>query len=58
MSFAPREVYEIEFAKFFRKNVTLMASVYPDPRVDFPLAVELLERKRFDCEGASRTHGL
>ncbi|CAE7604784.1 ydjJ [Symbiodinium natans] len=40
-----------QFAKFFRKNVTLMSSVIPDPGVDFPEAVELLERGSFSTEG-------
>ncbi|CAK9093944.1 Uncharacterized zinc-type alcohol dehydrogenase-like protein YdjJ [Durusdinium trenchii] len=44
-------VYNFHYGKFFRKNVTLMASVFPDPGVDFPAAVELLETGRFDTEG-------
>eukprot|EP00435_Cladocopium_sp_Y103_P067313 s104_g29.t2 len=44
-------VYHFHFEKFFRKNVVLMASVYPDPGVDFPEAVDLLERGQFNTEG-------
>lgn len=44
-------VYHFHFEKFSRKNVVLMASVYPDPGVDFPEAVELLEQGQFDTEG-------
>ena len=68
------EVYgTFQFAKFFRKNVTLMSSVIPDPGstchsskhegslgsqrsaegVDFPQAVELIERGSFSTEGLS-----
>eukprot|EP00434_Breviolum_minutum_P014459 symbB.v1.2.012750.t1/scaffold886.1/size155167/6 len=45
------QVYSFHFEKFFRKNVLLMASVFPDPGVDFPEAVELLERGQFNTEG-------
>jgi len=39
------------FSKFFRKNVNLMASVIPDPGVDFPDAVKLIEQGQFSTEG-------
>ncbi|CAJ1340195.1 unnamed protein product [Effrenium voratum] len=44
-------VYMFQYAKFFRKNATLVASVIPDPGVDFPEAVELVEQGRFSTEG-------
>ncbi|CAE7181604.1 tdh [Symbiodinium pilosum] len=44
-----------QFAKFFRKNVTLMSSVIPDPGVDFPQAVDLIERGSFSTEGDGLT---
>ncbi|CAE8737872.1 unnamed protein product, partial [Polarella glacialis] len=40
-----------EYSTFFRKNVTLIASVIPDPSVDFPEAVQLIEEGRFSTEG-------
>eukprot|EP00927_Polykrikos_kofoidii_P046848 TRINITY_DN40978_c0_g1_i1.p1 TRINITY_DN40978_c0_g1~~TRINITY_DN40978_c0_g1_i1.p1 ORF type:complete len:640 (-),score=107.11 TRINITY_DN40978_c0_g1_i1:38-1957(-) len=40
-----------EYDMFFRKNVKLIASVYPDPGVDFPEAVQLIERGQFSTEG-------
>jgi len=40
-----------EFSLFFRKNITLVASVIPDPGVDFPDAVRLIESGRFSTDG-------
>lgn len=40
-----------EFSLFFRKNITLVASVIPDPGTDFPDAVRLIESGRFSTEG-------
>mmetsp|Transcript_132064 Transcript_132064/g.423048 ORF Transcript_132064/g.423048 Transcript_132064/m.423048 type:complete len:206 (+) Transcript_132064:1412-2029(+) len=40
-----------EFSLFFRKNITLISSVIPDPQVDFPEAVRLIEQGRFSTEG-------
>ena len=45
------------FTEFFRKNLKLVASVIPDPGVDFPDAVKLIEQGRFDVE-ALITHTL
>jgi threonine dehydrogenase-like Zn-dependent dehydrogenase len=42
--------YDFHYSKFFRKNVHLMASVIPDPGVDFPDAVQLIEDGRFSTE--------
>jgi threonine dehydrogenase-like Zn-dependent dehydrogenase len=44
-------VYAFEFSKFFRKNVTMIASVIPDPGKDFPEAVALIERGAFSTDG-------
>lgn len=46
------KVYQsFEYTEFFRKNVNMMASVIPDPGVDFPDAVELIDQGRFSTEG-------
>ena len=39
------------YSKFFRKNIVMIASVIPDPGVDFPDAVALIEQGRFSTEG-------
>eukprot|EP01048_Picozoa_sp_COSAG05_P022280 COSAG05_NODE_4403_length_1529_cov_1.497902_2_plen_102_part_00 len=39
------------YSKFFRKNIAMIASVIPDPGVDFPDAVALIEQGRFSTEG-------
>jgi len=45
-------IYEkFEYTLFFRKNITLIASVIPDPGTDFPEAVQLIEQGRFKTEG-------
>jgi len=44
-------VYEFHFSKFFRKNVCLLSSVIPDPGVDFPEAVRMVETGQFDTDG-------
>jgi threonine dehydrogenase-like Zn-dependent dehydrogenase len=45
-------VYQtFQYSKFFRKNVNLFASVIPDPGIDFPDAVRLIEEGRFNTEG-------
>merc|ERR1712187_133731 len=40
-----------DYAKMFRKNVHLISSVIPDPGVDFPQAVRLIEQGRFSTKG-------
>eukprot|EP00933_Yihiella_yeosuensis_P040023 TRINITY_DN34246_c0_g1_i1.p1 TRINITY_DN34246_c0_g1~~TRINITY_DN34246_c0_g1_i1.p1 ORF type:complete len:646 (-),score=114.32 TRINITY_DN34246_c0_g1_i1:155-2092(-) len=40
-----------EFTLFFRKNITMISSVIPDPGTDFPDAVALIEEGRFSTEG-------
>lgn len=46
-----RVYHTFEYSTFFRKNVTLVASVVPDPAVDFPEAVRLIEQGRFSTDG-------
>jgi len=41
-------VYPVRYADLFRRKATLLASVQPDPRNDFSLAVDLLDQGRFD----------
>jgi len=42
--------YDFEYSKFFRKNVVLMASVIPDPGIDFGDAVHLIENGQFNTD--------
>lgn len=44
-------VYSFSYSLLFRKNVTLMTTVVPDPGVDFPEAVRLVEEGRFNTDG-------
>jgi len=46
-----RIYHRFEYTTFFRKNVTLIASVIPDPGTDFPEAVQLIEQGRFSTDG-------
>ena len=49
------EAWHCADAKWFRANITMIASVTPDPGVDFPEAVELMEAGRFEA-GPIYTH--
>jgi hypothetical protein len=41
--------YTFPYTKFFRQNLTMIASVTPDPGLDFPEAVEVMEAGLFDA---------
>merc|ERR1711964_262479 len=46
------KIYDtFQYTEFFRKNVNLIASVIPDPGVDFPDAVKLIDQGRFSTQG-------
>jgi threonine dehydrogenase-like Zn-dependent dehydrogenase len=40
--------YEFPYKAWFRKNLTMIASVIPDPQLDFPEAVRMVEEGVFD----------
>eukprot|EP00039_Didymoeca_costata_P029607 m.25500 g.25500 ORF g.25500 m.25500 type:complete len:631 (+) comp7709_c0_seq1:150-2042(+) len=40
-----------EYGKMFRKNLTLVSAVVPDPGRDFPQALALIEQGRFATDG-------
>ncbi len=42
------EVYNFDFAEFFRKNINFIGSVSPDVQNDFPLAMDMIAQERMD----------
>lgn len=42
------EVYNFQFAEFFRKNIRFIGSVGPDVQNDFPLAMDMIAQGRID----------
>lgn len=42
------EVYDFQFAEFFRKNIRFIGSVGPDVQNDFPLAMDMIAQGRVD----------
>ena len=42
------EVYNFQFAEFFRKNIRFIGSVGPDVTNDFPLAMDMIAQGRID----------
>ena len=42
--------YEFPYSKFFRQNLTIIGSVTPDPGVDFPEAVAMMEAGEFEAD--------
>ncbi len=42
------EVYNFQFAEFFRKNIRFLGSVGPDVPNDFPLAMDMIAQGRID----------
>lgn len=42
------EVYDFNFAEFFRKNIQFIGSVGPDVQNDFPLAMDMIAQGRID----------
>ena len=42
------EVYNFNFAEFFRKNIQFIGSVGPDVPNDFPLAMDMIAQERID----------
>lgn len=49
------KTYNFPYEKWFRANLTMIASVTPDPGVDFPEAVEMMEAGEFEAD-ALYTH--
>lgn len=44
------KTYQFPYEKWFRANLTMIASVTPDPGVDFPEAVEMMEAGEFEAD--------
>ena len=52
------QTYAFTYLKFFRANLTMIASVTPDPGVDFPEAVQVMESGSFGSVAPLYTHVL
>mmetsp|Transcript_50848 Transcript_50848/g.107947 ORF Transcript_50848/g.107947 Transcript_50848/m.107947 type:complete len:665 (+) Transcript_50848:204-2198(+) len=46
-----QQYQDFGYGLFFRKNITMIATVFPDPQEDFPEAVKLIEEGRFSTAG-------